>query len=538
MAPVHDALIGSAPARNLGVAVVSSDASRPLTHCPDAPAVDDSHPTPSLPHLTFDSVSRRSGQASTAPGRRTFIVQALAAAGMLSQAPVRASAPDILLIANVTGLYSVRVARIETPRTTGETAALVGNWQNGRVAIGGGRYSMGGQIAALDGLHLDMRQMNKVVWIDPAKQAVRVQAGIRWRDLQEALDPYGLAVKTMQSFSNFTVGGAVSVNCHGRYVGRGPIVNSVRALQLVLADGTVVESTPALRPELFRAAVGGYGAVAVIAEVELELVDNVRIARAVETVPLDRYVAHFKENVFADPRAVLHNADLLPPRFDQAVCVTWRRASPTQPLTEPARLVPRGQSYKLAQSALWSITELPGGPALRRDFIQPMQLAKPVVKWLSHEASLDVALLEPHSRAISTYVLQEYFIPEQWAMDFVRAMARVLQAHDVAALNISIRHARVDTMSLLPWAQTDVFCFVLYFKQRTRRSAMTAVGTWTRELIDLALRHGGRYYLPYQLHATTRQFEAAYPGAAQLRRLKQQVDPTGKFSNELWRRYL
>ena len=69
-------------------------------------------------------------------------------------------------------------------------------------------------------------------------------------------------------------------------------------------------------------------------------------------------------------------------------------------------------------------------------------------------------------------------------------------------------------------------------------SAREEVGRWTRELVDLALRHQGRYYLPYQLHASVAQFEAAYPEVAELRRVKQRHDPIGKFSNELWRRYL
>ena len=68
--------------------------------------------------------------------------------------------------------------------------------------------------------------------------------------------------------------------------------------------------------------------------------------------------------------------------------------------------------------------------------------------------------------------------------------------------------------------------------------AHEAVGRWTRELIDTALRHGGRYYLPYQLHATQRQFEQAYPEVEQLRQIKRRVDPGGKLSNTLWARYL
>ena len=68
--------------------------------------------------------------------------------------------------------------------------------------------------------------------------------------------------------------------------------------------------------------------------------------------------------------------------------------------------------------------------------------------------------------------------------------------------------------------------------------ARTEFGAWTRELIALALRHGGRYCLPYPLHETVEQFNAAYPEADRLRRIKQQLDPAGKLSNELWRKYL
>lgn len=475
--------------------------------------------------------------SAVCPARRTFLVKSLASAGLLAPAPVPALSAERLLVTNVTGLYSVQVARIEAPRSTDEVSTLIRNWP-GQVGIGGGRYSMGGQVAVQAGLHLDMRRMNKLVWVQPANRLARVQAGMCWRDLQDSLDPLDLAVKTMQSFSNFTVGGSVSVNCHGRYVGHGSIGNTVRALQLVMADGSVVETSASMRPELFRAAIGGYGAIAVITEVELELTDNIRIERLVETVPLERYVAHFKEKVLGDQRAVMHNADLLPPHFDSPVCVTWRQVPQTTPLTQTERLVPRGQSYGWEQNIIWSVTELPGGQALRKNLIQPMLLDKPAVKWLNHEASLDVAALEPRTRAMSTYVLQEYFIPEQRAVNFVRAMARVLQQHEVAALNISIRHAPADTTALLPWARENVFSFVLYYKQRTWTSAQEEVGRWTRELIDLSLQHGGRYYLPYQLHATAPQFGSAYPEVAQLRLLKRQVDPNGKFSNELWRKYL
>ncbi len=440
------------------------------------------------------------------------------------------------VVSNVTGLYSVEVARVAQPRSTAEVAAAVRAWP-GEVAVGGGRYSMGGQVAIRGGLHVDMRSMREVVWLQPEARIVRVQAGLCWRDLQDVLDPLGLAVKTMQSYANFTVGGSVSVNVHGRYLGHGPIAHSVRALQLVLADGSVVEASRSQQPELFAAAIGGYGAVGVITEVELELAENVRIARRVQEVPLSDYVRFFEQEVRSDPGAVLHNADLVPPAFDRPVAVTWMKVGDDVPLSVEARLVVRGGHYRTEQAAIFALTELPGAAVLRQRVIAPSQ-RKPEVKWLNHEASKDVGELEPTTRAVSTYVLQEFFIPAQQLVPFARAMAGVLKRNRVEALNISIRHAPADRDTLLKWAVTDVFSLVLYFKQRTSVEAQQWVARWTRELIEIALAHDGRYYLPYQLHATRPQFERAYPEVEQLRKLKARIDPSGKLSNELWRAYL
>lgn len=467
--------------------------------------------------------------------RRTFLVQSLAGAGVVTLAPPSALAAALPPIGNVTGLYDVEVARVVVPRSTSEVVTAVLAWP-GRIAVGGGRYSMGGQVAVRAGLHLDMRAMNRLVGLRAGDKTVRVEAGMRWRDLQDVLDPLGLAVKTMQSYANFTVGGSVSVNAHGRYVGHGPVGHSVRALQVVLADGRVVEASPQVNAECFRAAVGGYGAVGVITEVELDLADNVPIEREVVDVALERYAEHFAQHVRNDPTCVLHNADLAPPRFDAPTCVTWRRTD--KALTDPQRLTPRNASYATEQNLLFALTELPDSESLRRSVLRPMQLGKPVVKWLNREASLDVAELEPRTRRIATYALQEYFVPEQNFLPFARAMAATLLRWRVVAVNVSIRHSPADAVSLLPWAADDVFSFVLYYKQRTHAAARETVGRWTRELIELALDHGGRYYLPYQLHATRAQFERTYPEVERLRRVKHGLDPERRFSNELWSRYL
>lgn len=473
--------------------------------------------------------------ASSGLQRRTLLVDGLRAAGLLLCWPSTTLASPSLVVENVTRLYPVRVAQVVAPLTTAQVRQAVTSWP-GQIAVGGGRYSMGGQVAAEGGLHVDMRKMNALVWLEPKKMIARVQAGMRWRDLQDHLDPLDLSVRTMQSYSNFTIGGSVSVNAHGRYVGHGPVSHSVRALQLVLANGDLVEASRERNSRLFRAALGGYGGVGVITEVELSLDRNSRIERSVDTVSVGEYPDYFNRRVKGRADCLLHNADLLPPQFDEAIAVNWTRSE--RALTVTNRLIARGEDYALERNLIRAVTELPNGDKLQRKVVRPALVRKPAVVWRNYEASLDVASLEPESRATSTYVLQEYFVPVRHFREFAASLTQIIQRHKAKVLNVSIRHSPPDLDSVMAWAREEVFSFVIYYKQAVDARALDQVGVWTRDMIAAALRYGGSYYLPYQRHATPAQFEAAYPQKTQFKQIKAQFDPLGRMTNELWRQYL
>lgn len=470
------------------------------------------------------------------PSRRQAL-QALAACVALGASGCARESPDRdeRWLHDISGIDETRVGRVLKPASVGAVVAALQR-HPGAVSIGGARCSMGGQTVADGSLHLDMRGLNRLVALDPVRRRVRVQTGMRWRDLQELIDPHDLAVSIMQSYSSFSIGGSISVNCHGRYVGRGSLIHSLRALQLVDGDGQIRELSRERDPQLFRAAVGGYGGLGVITEAEFDLSANRRIARRAERMGLDEYPAWFAERVLADPASVLHNADLLPPSFDAPVAVTWSRCE--EPLTVGERLIARNGDYRRDRKLIWSVSELPGGPWLREQYSVERMLREREVVWRNREASLDIASLEPSTRRYSTYLLQEYFVPVPAFASFARAMRRILRDFEAHALNVSIRHAPADRQSLLSWSPTEVFSFVLYHKQRGGGRADEVAGQWTRRLIDLALDHGGRHYLPYRLHATREQFLRAYPAAPAFAALKRGIDPRGRFRNRLWDKYL
>ncbi len=470
------------------------------------------------------------------PPRRIFLKGGLVAAGSMALQPLLplAKADTRPLVNDVTLLNPVRVARIATPRTIEEVRHLVNTW-SGSISIGGGRYSMGGQIAAEDSLHLDMRGFNQLVRLDPEHKTVRVQTGMTWRELQTLIDPHDLSVKIMQSYSNFTIGGALSVNAHGRYVGVGPLINSVRGIQLIVPGGVATEASPTQDSELFYGAIGGYGGLGVITEAELDLVPNVRMERRIDRVPIAQYPSFFSERVLGHPDAIIHNANLEPPSLDGATAVTWLQTD--KPVTVAERLSPIGASYALQAGEVWALAELPGAHFLRRNLIDPIEHADQPIVWRNHEASLDVASLGRIATEGSTYALQEYFLPVPEFEEFALQMSRILRANDVNALNVSVRHSPADHGSMLAWAREGVFSFVLYYRQHTSLEARQQVGNWTRQLIEAALSAGGTYYLPYQLHATQAQFDRAYPGAARFFALKAIIDPRNQFRNKLWDKY-
>jgi FAD/FMN-containing dehydrogenase len=405
---------------------------------------------------------------------------------------------------------------------------------SGPITIGGARHSMGGHTATAGALHIDTRRFDRVLDFSRADKAITVQTGITWRKLQDVIDAADLSVSIMQTYSNFTVGGSLSVNVHGRYVGAGPMIRSVKNLKVVLADGTVVNASASDNAEVFNAAMGGYGGIGVITEATLQLTDNIRVRRHDEMMAVEDYPRYFSTRVRGSP-AVFHNGDLYPPAYRTLHAVTYDRTN--DPVTVSDRVQRDSRSYGLNRFAYWIVSAWPLGKQLRQYLLDPMLFAGNPVTWRNYEASYDTAELEPASRATSTYALEEYFVPVPRFSEFVVRMRDILQRHDVNVINVSIRHANDDPGSLLAWAKTEVFAFVLYYKQGTTQKARAEVGNWTRELIDAALSLDGSYYLPYQLHATREQFLRAYPHAREFFDVKRRLDPTEKFRNELWNKY-
>jgi len=128
-------------------------------------------------------------------------------------------------------------------------------------------------------------------------------------------------------------------------------------------------------------------------------------------------------------------------------------------------------------------------------------------------------------------------VPRHRVVGFVDAMRAVLAKRKPNLLNVTVRGVNRDDDAFLRYADGDMVAFVMLFVQEKTAEGEAEMALLTQELVEAALAHEGRHYLPYRLHATPGQFERAYPQARAFFELKRRYDPDELFQNQFYIRY-
>ena len=179
----------------------------------------------------------------------------------------------------------------ELQRVVGESAA-----QGRRVKPIGAGHSFT-PIGATDGVQLRLHRLSGIVHADRATGLVTVLAGTRLHELNEALWALGLSMTNLGDIDVQTVSGAISTGTHGTGARLGGIATQVRALDLVLADGSLLHCSADEHPDIFAAARVGLGALGVIATVTLQCEPAFALHAAESPASLDEVLADLDELV-------------------------------------------------------------------------------------------------------------------------------------------------------------------------------------------------------------------------------------------------
>ena len=160
-----------------------------------------------------------------------------------------------------------------------ETGAAVIPFGGGSSVVGGVEPAVGDGFAGT--ISLDLRGLDRVLEVDRASRAARVQGGMLGPDLEAALKPHGLTLRHFpQSFEFSTVGGWIATRSGGHFATLYTHVDDfVESLRAVTPAG-LIESRrlpgSGAGPSPDRLLIGSEGALGVITEAWLRLQDRPR----------------------------------------------------------------------------------------------------------------------------------------------------------------------------------------------------------------------------------------------------------------------
>ena len=101
----------------------------------------------------------------------------------------------------------------------------------------------------------------------------------------------------------------------------------------------------------------------------------------------------------------------------------------------------------------------------------------------------------------------------------------------------TVRLIEKDRDTFLVWATEPWACIVLNLHVDHTGEAIATAGETFRELIDVAIRHHGSYYLAYHRWARGDQVEDCYPQIRAFLEAKRKYDPTELFQSDWYRWY-
>jgi FAD/FMN-containing dehydrogenase len=207
-----------------------------------------------------------------------------------------------------------------------------------------GGHGISGRSTNDGGIVIDLSRMNAIEVLDESTRRVRIEPGARWMDVAAALEPHGWALSS-GDYGGVGVGGLATAGGVG-WLARehGLTIDHLRAVEMVLADGSIVRASDDEHPELFWAVRGAGANFGIVTSFEFEVdeVGNVGFAQLVfDAGDTARFLREWGAIVEASPRDLTSFLIIAPPRGGQpALAHVLAMVDSDQPETILARLQP------------------------------------------------------------------------------------------------------------------------------------------------------------------------------------------------------
>ncbi len=178
---------------------------------------------------------------------------------------------------NWAGRFGYKPQKFVQPKTEDEIVNLIKN--SSKIRVFGSAHSFNAGVVS-DHTLVSLDKYAGLITLDKTKKQSKVKGGTRMRDVVKILLDNGLAFQALPSHDAQSISGILSTNVHGTGRDWGFVAEMVVGLKIIDGKGEIHECVPT--DELFRAAIGGIGAVGIITEVTVQAVDKFNVEQIFE----------------------------------------------------------------------------------------------------------------------------------------------------------------------------------------------------------------------------------------------------------------
>ncbi|MGZ6388051.1 MAG: FAD-binding oxidoreductase [Ktedonobacterales bacterium] len=350
------------------------------------------------------------------------------------------------------------------------------------------------------GAVIDLTGMHRILTWDPQQGIMQVEPGVTLRDMLRVTLPDGWWPPVAPSTAEATIGGCVAMNVTGKNAWKcGPFGEHILSLSVLLATGRMLTLSSQSDPELFYAVVGSAGLLGIITSITLQLRRITAGSLDVVVHPaasLDELFAVFQEEQSADFLEGLVDG------FDHAgrgivTCATYSDVPDRSSLQFPASRIP---DQLTTSTAHWAGTMF--RPVVKSGVRIANDMAYRWNTWWDrgkvHRRPLfQSTFYSPAAFAGYQAILPDGIeslqavVPRAHAEALFKEILRRSQERKFTPLWCVIKQHRPDPF-LLSY-QVDGFSLETYYQVVPQR--IHALQTMLRELMDLVIAAGGRFYL-------------------------------------------
>lgn len=356
---------------------------------------------------------------------------------------------------------------------------------------------------------ISLKEMDKVVALDEKVRTVTVGSAMKYGQLSPYLDSKGFALHNLASLPHISIAGACATATHGSGIKNGNLSTAVSAMEIVTADGEVLELSREKDKEKFLAAVVNLGALGVVTKVTLNIEPAYKMRQDVYlSLPISQLKDNF-EQIMSSGYSVSLFTDWQTNNFNE-VWIKSRVGDGTS-----FTLQPEFFGASAATKNLHPIAELSA-----INCTEQMGVTGPWYERLPH-------FRMGFTPSSGDELQSEYFVPRHNAVDAILAIQRLGNQVGPHLMISEIRTIDADNLWMSPCYRQP--CVAIHFTWKPDwPSVLKVLPVIEKELSPFNVRpHWGKLFT-----VSPSTLKSLYEKLPDFQKLIKEYDPKGKFRNE------